>query len=259
MARSYESARQTRIYRWVVGTALAMISIGQFNDTKELLGSLYEDVKTHFTHQTEYAQLELLNIGRTIGYIEENFGPPEVIKQSQLDDNINFQYYNLEKAVVTIMEKQQRVVGYVVVPTHKTFAPIMPYVEDELGAQSFDANDTLEPEFFFDANNLVYFAESQDLGKQFLFLQRVWGFVEYGALKTQLDGEERSIDASIQLIQGINSLYLQERFDELSESLYAFREQHAPNFYAYTELDVNLVPEALLTRFEFTTYFEGEK
>ena len=259
MSEPTTESNQPLAYRALVGTALAMISFGQFNDTKELLGGLYGDIKTNFTHQIEYEKLSELSIGRTIGFIEQSLGPPEVIKPSAISPEVQFQYYNINKAVVTILANNGRVVGYIVVPLVESFSPVMPYIEKTLGEQAFDSNKTVDPDFFFDANNLIYFAESQDLGKQYLFLQLVWGFVEYGSLERIVNENALTNESTVNAIRTINAQFVEQDFDALSESVYQFRTNESANFYAYTEADVNLIPEALLTRFEFNTYFGGDQ
>lgn len=252
-------SRRRAAYRVLLSVALAMISFGQFNDTKELLSDLYERVTTNFTHTIEYKKLDELSIGRTIDFIEAQFGPPEVIKQSAYDDNVVFQYYNLKKAVVTILNHKGRVAGFVVVPLKDDFAPTMPFVEKAIGTQTFQAEMKDTGDFFFDANNLVYFAESQDLGKRFLFLQRVLGVIEYGKLTTfDSNDEAHDSEKTLDMIGSFNDLLLADDEARLVTAIEGFRTTRKPNFYAYTELDPSLIAESLLTRIEFSTYF-GDK
>ncbi|MEC7469837.1 MAG: hypothetical protein VYC51_08330, partial [Pseudomonadota bacterium] len=49
-----EASRRATIYRVIVSVTLTLISIGQFNDTKELVLATYEDIQANFTHHVEY-------------------------------------------------------------------------------------------------------------------------------------------------------------------------------------------------------------
>lgn len=252
-----KASRRAAIYKIIVSVTLTLISIGQFNDTKELVLATYEDIQANFTHQIEYERLELLNIGRTIPYIENQFGPPEVIKRSILDPEVRFQYYNIEKATVTVFNHQDRVAGFVVIPIAPDFFPDQPYVPFKIDNSPMAAINSGDGGFYLDANNLVYYAESEDLGKQFLFLQRVIGFVEYGGLKRYTKETEISLNNTVERIDGLNELLVSGLEDELVEAIMNFRQTEPANFYAYTELDPALVTESLLTRIEFETYFGG--
>lgn len=247
-------SKQTFLYRVFVSIALAMISFGQFNDTRELLGDLYDDVTARFTHQLEYDKLGQLSIGRTIEYVDELLGPPEVRKQSSYYEGLSYQYYDIGKAVITVFNHNGRMSGFVVIPTVSDFSPTMLYVDETLGEQTIASAFTNPGDFYFDANNLVYFAEAQDLGKQFLFMQLVTGFVEYSELAT-VDENTAPAEQTISEIGTLNDLLLADDQDQLAEQIYRFRENHFPNFYGFTELDPSLIAESLLTRLEFVTYF----
>lgn len=252
-----KGSRKASFYRVVVSTALTLISIGQFNDFKELVIATYEDIKTAFTHEVQYEQLETLSIGRTLEFIEETLGPPEVIKSSNYHPEVRFQYYNIDKAIITVFNHGGRVAGFVIVPMSFDFHPALPYRDFPLGQQPISSGSSGDDGLYLDASNLVYYAESEDLGKQYLFVQRVIGFIEYGGLA--LFAEEEQIDP-LTVIDDIVALndYLESGMEEeLIESVSVFREIYPANFYAFTELDPTLITESLLTRIEFETYFGG--
>lgn len=232
-----------------------MVFFGQFNDTKELLTGIYEDTTTNFTHNIEYEKLEKLTIGRTIQYVEDFFGPPEVIKNSNLSENVTFQYYEIEKAVVTIIVNRERVSGFVIVPIVDDFDPEIPYVRAKLSETSIAFENESESGFFFDASNLIYFAESHGMGKEFMFLNQVVGFVEYGEFARSGEEIEKSIESDILLIKTINDLFALDEQDEMTKSMKQLRGNGLANFYGFTELEADLIAESLLTRFEFSTYF----
>lgn len=245
-------------FKGMLGVAAAMISFGQFNDTQELLTGLYENITTHFTHKIQYEQLNVLAIGRTIGYVEKHFGPPEVIKVSSNVDNIVYQYYNIEKAIVCVMNFKERVAGFVVVPIVDDFRPDIRYSKVDLGSDSFANLNKEVSGVFFDANNLVYYSEAVDLGKEYMFLQQVTGFVEYGKLVSLSEELADSESNPVAKIEEINSLFVSDETLVLDEKIADFRENHSANYFGYTELDASLVLESLLTRFEFKSYFGNE-
>lgn len=256
-AERRKESRRATIYRVIVSVALTLISIGQFNDTKELVTATYEDIKAAFTHGVEYEQLESLTIGRTIPYIEETFGPPEVIKTSSYQPEVRFQYYNIDKAIITVFNLGGRVAGFVIVPLVYDFVPPQPYQDFPFSKQTISQISTGDDGLYLDASNLIYYAESKDMGKQYLFLQRVVGFVEYGGLELFVNDVEVDSDQIVQQIMVLNEFLEAGSEDELIEAITVFREAYPPNFYAYTELDPTLVTESLLTRIEFETYFGG--
>ena len=256
-AEQREESRRATIYRVIVSVAFTLISIGQFTATKELVSATYEDVKATFTHEVEYEQLESLNIGRTIPFIEDTFGPPEVIKTSSYQPEVRFQYYNIEKAIITVFNHNGRVAGFVIVPLVNDFIPPQPYRDFPLAKQPISAASAGDDGLYLDASNLLYYAESEDMGKQYLFMQRVIGFVEYGGLELAVNEVEIDTDIILKEILALNEYLEAGEEDELVEAITVFRAAYPPNFYAYTELDPTLITESLLTRIEFETYFGG--
>ena len=95
------------------------------------------------------------------------------------------------------------------------------------------------------------------MGKQYLFMQRVIGFVEYGGLELAVNEVEIDTDIILKEILALNEYLEAGEEDELVEAITVFRAAYPPNFYAYTELDPTLITESLLTRIEFETYFGG--
>lgn len=252
-----EESRRALIYRVIVSVALTLISIGQFNDTKELVSSTYDDIKATFTHEVEFEQLESLSIGRTIQFIEDTFGPPEVIKISSYQPEVRFQYYNIEKAIITVFNHNGRVAGFVIVPLAHDFIPTLPYRDFPLATQPISASSAGDDGLYLDASNLLYYAESEDMGKQYLFLQRVIGFIEYGGLELSVNDTELDPKAILDDIIVLNEFLEAGEEDELIVAITEFRQAYPANFYAYTELDPTLITESLLTRIEFETYFGG--
>jgi hypothetical protein len=248
-------SRRAYIYQIFVSVALFIVSLGQLNDTIDLLSATYDKLTTNFTNQIQYDMLDSLNIGRTSEFIENIYGPPQVVKYSQLQEYVQFQYYDIEKAVIIILTNNARVAGFVVIPTVDHFSPVTPYLQEPIGLTSFSDSSSADNGFFLDANNLVYYAEAQELAKQFLFINRVIGFVEYGMLERTLNDENLATTETREHIIHLNDLVNSGNETLLLEELNQFRQTQSPNFYAYTELTPELIAESLLTRIEFNTYF----
>jgi len=238
-------------YKSMMTLAAAMISFGQFNDTRELLITLYEETTTNFTHAIEYDKLKELAVGRTISFTEGIFGAPEVIKKSSYKEGLIYQYYNIDKAVLCILNLDGRVAGFTVIPREDDFSPQLNYVTDTLGESTYVNAGDYSGDIYLDVSNLIYYAESQDLGKSYIFLKKVTGFVEYGRLAV----DEQSQDSKA-LIIAMNDNILAQNITAFEQQITDFRQSQKANFYAFTELDPSLIADSLLTRFEFQTYFE---
>ena len=109
-----------------------MITAGQFNDTKDLASSIYEATLTHFTHSIEYDLIEKIHVGNSMEYVKSLVGEPHVLKRSSLNLELQFHYYSKAKYHLTLISKDDRLVGYSVFPLKDGFAPKIPFSE-ELG------------------------------------------------------------------------------------------------------------------------------
>ncbi|MGR5061885.1 ETEC_3214 domain-containing protein [Photobacterium sp. DNB22_13_2] len=220
-----------------------MLSLGQWNDTKDAVEMIYESIITNWTNEIEYEQLSKIKVGQTEGYIEELMGVAQASKKSKLNPDITFFYYGEEKYLLTIAIKQNRVAGYSVTALKDHFAMTVPFTELTLLDTPISAlNNDLE-NYFTDNGNLDYYAESYSLGRNAMFYNLGLGVVDYGLM-----GESAS-----QRLQAINHK-LNSGGELLFSDLTALRAA-APNFYAISELPADLMVEAMLTRFEFTAFF----
>ncbi|RDV24759.1 hypothetical protein DXV75_11810 [Alteromonas aestuariivivens] len=208
-----------------------------------------------FTHKQQYEDLTLLSIGRTTDFVEGIFGPPQVIKPSTSNPEVVFQYYHTGKALLTIFNHNQRVAGFVVIPLVRDFYPSIHYINRTLGQQTVAELIPAQQDFYSDTNNLLYYAEANTLGKEYLFIQLAVGFVEYGMNELVWQGARVPATDVIKSLQRINQHYLSENTDALMLELEKFRSSTPPNFFALTELDGRLVADSLLTRVEFQSYF----
>ncbi len=236
--------------------AALMISSGQFNDTKELLGSLYEDVLANFTNSLEYELIEGIHVGNSLAFVKEELGEPYVIKRSSNRPELRFQYFSEEKFELTLITDDERIVGYTVFSKEDGFSPAIPFAE-ELGEIPLMKSNDNPSSYFFDVNNLIYFVEAQELGKQQMFLTLVRGFVEYGAVpqtdKVEDDYNERITDA----VRELNDAETFGSESEIDTKLNRIREQVFPNFFAIGEVDAKVLAESLLTRYEYQMFTQS--
>ncbi len=238
----------------IMMVAAIMITAGQFNDTKDIFLSLYETTLTNFTHSIEYDLIEKVHVGSSMDYVKSLVGEPHVLKRSKLNDKLQFHYYSKAKYTLTLISSDDRLVGYSVFTLKDGFSPKIPFSED-LGEKSLAQAHKETGVYSYDIGNLLYYIESQDLGKQQMFLTLVRGYVEYGAI-----AQENQVDDNYkkQLAKSIENLDEKATFAENEQALVAplkkVRQAVFPNFYAITELEPVIIAEALLTRYEFQLF-----
>lgn len=240
-----------KIQNTIMMIAALMISAGQWSDTKEVVKSSYESIVENFTHSLQYELLRKVHIGNSMDYVKLLVGEPNVIKRSKINPDVRFQYYNEGKFNLTLISSDSRLVGYSVFTQEDGFSPTIPFSED-LGTQSINTAHNKQGVYSFDIGNLVYYIESQDLGKQQMFLTLMRGYVEYGKSPTS---KRSGLDYKEKVNTLIENLDQQATFsendDELSTILNNLRKVIYPNFYAVTELEPSIISEALLTRYEY--------
>ncbi len=238
----------------VMMVAAVMISAGQFNDTKDILESAYEATLTNFTHSIEYDLIEKIHVGSSMDYIKSLVGEPHVLKRSKLNSKLQFHYYSEAKYTLTLISEDDRLVGYSVFTVEEGFSPKIPFSEN-LGEKSLAQAHKETGVYSYDINNLLYYIESQDLGKEQMFLTLARGYVEYGAIAQE---NKVSKNYKVQLAKVIEKLDEVATFAEDEKALIAplikVRQALYPNFYAITELEPIIISEALLTRYEFQLF-----
>lgn len=237
---------------WMI--AALMISAGQWSDTKEIVTSSYEAVIENFTHSLQYEMLEKIHIGNSIDYVKSIVGEPSVIKRSKIDSNVVFQYYDEGKFNLTLISSDNRLVGYSVFTQKEDFIPKVPFSEDLGSINIIDAHKT-QGVYSYDIGNLIYYIESQDLGKQQMFLTLIRGYVEYGAtpsVKSIGPDYEKSLVSLIEKLD--QKVTFSDNEEEISVVLTDVRKTVYPNYYAITELEPSIIAEALLTRYEYKTF-----
>ena len=243
----------------IMMVAALMISAGQFNDTKEIFTSSYEGILANFTNTIEYELIDKIHVGSSIEHIKSLVGEPHAIKRSKLNDSLRFFYYSKGKYNLTLIASEERLVGYSIYTQEDEFAPQLPFSESHddspLGSKNLMESHKKMGVYSFDIGNLVYYIESQNLGKKQMFLTLIRGYVEYGAVPNV---EVASLDNKVTLKKKIAILDEKATFSENEEELdlvlNQVRKLVYPNFYAVTELEPAIISEALLTRYEYQMF-----
>jgi hypothetical protein len=237
--------------------AAIMVSAGQWNDTKELFTSIYEDTLANFTNRFQYAMINQINVGNSLSYIKELVGEPRVLKRSRLDNDVAYLYYIEEKFDLVLLAKDERVIGYSIVAKEPGFFPTIPFSE-ELGTMNLLAANPKINQYNFDSSNLIYFIESQELDKQKMFLTLARGYVEYGG-RTKSDSMPDGYHGDI--LSLISNLDKAETFgdspQDIQRAVDDIRQYIYPNYFAITELEPKFIADALLTRYEYRMFTQS--
>lgn len=222
---------------------LVMLSLGQWNDTKVALVDAYEEVITRFTNEIEYKRINKLRIGLTAKYTEEILGSAQVIKPSNLINDLKYYYYNSSKFVVVTFIQSKRLVGFTVISKKTDFFAPLVYINKQLNNLPIEQYLPTQDSILTNIGSLEYFSESYELSRDLMFYNLLLGHVNYGNLASQYS--QTIIDVNHQLDTV-------EDFDLTSVS---FPLPLIPNFYSITELSNEVMQESLLSNYEMNALF----
>ncbi|SDI59803.1 hypothetical protein SAMN04488540_102186 [Ferrimonas sediminum] len=228
-----------------------MIGFGNWNDTKELSTSIYSGIQANFTHQVEENSLQNIDVGNYLTYVEQDLGFPQVVKRSRQNTNIQFRYYKKNKYLITLLVEKSRINGYLVQTLDfqgiysqlSAFSPRIPFSEKVLNRDTYSQFSDETKTFYLDNFNLVYYLEPHELGAEGMYLNLFIGTTEYGVMPGQL----------APLIRAVTDR--QTLGESPIKELQRLRSQLKPNLYGISGEPDALMAEALLTRYEFNTYF----
>jgi hypothetical protein len=252
-----ENNNQTSTWKKVQSSILMiaaiLISIGQWGDTKDVLKSAYSAFVENFTHKVQYKQIDKVNIGNSIAYIKTFLGEPNAVKRSRIVVDVEFYYYIRKKFIFTVITSDKRINGYSVVSRISDFSPEIPF-SGPLGESTILEKNSSEFEDSFDNRNLTYYLESQNLGKEKMFLSLSKGFIGYAAVPGSVKVPEKYLATIKTSINTMDSLATySDNLNELKKEVESLRAMIKPNYYAVSELESKIVAESLLTRFEYQT------
>ncbi|MDO6677028.1 ETEC_3214 domain-containing protein [Pseudomonadota bacterium] len=229
---------------------VVLMGLGNWADTKQLLTEGYQAFITHFTHQIEDKRVAALDIGNYLEFVQQSVGIPQVIKTSNLDPNIEYRYYKDPKYLLTLINKEQRIVGIVLHslqhenPLLAEFTPAVPFTDHLLKANTI-ADITADSNlFFYDYQNVSYYLQSKELGAQGMYLNLLAGFTEYEQVQT---------NATLTLNE-LEHATLEDNSAEVSQLTQKLA-AYTANFYGISEISPQYIADSLLTKYEFNAYF----
>lgn len=232
---------------FAVTLMLLMISIGQWNDTKDVLLSAYEEIVSRFTNTLEYNKLAQLRVGYSSEYVESLLGLPQVTKHSKLSKDTTFSYYSTDKYILTTAVTNSRLSGFSVIALKKDFYAPMVYFDNNLNEGVLDSYIPSQGVFETDFGNIEYFIENYELNHNLMFYNLSLGVINYGLLNNELRDEIESIN--IQLNTG----------EELQLSDLSIQKKISPNYYAVSEASPDVMFESILSRYEMTAFFKSKR
>lgn len=258
LSEAEKVSKWNKIKTSILLVAAVMMSAGQFNDTRDLAISVHDVVVAKFTHELEYELINKINVGNSLAYVKSQVGEPQIIKRSKILNGIVFHYYHKEKYSLTLISDEDRLVGFSILPNIADFQPKLPYRE-LLGNKTISNAADQSGKYAYDVTNLLYFIEAEGLGKSAMYLTLVRGFIEYAALAETNNDIEQTKSA---LLGHLNSLQTAEEtiddeliYDKERDSIISkVRTSLHPNYFAVTELGIEVVAESLLTRYEHQAY-----
>lgn len=224
---------------------LIMLSLGQWNDTKEAVVSVYEEVISRFTNEIEYKRISKLRIGLTERYTEQILGAPQVIKPSKLDDDLQYYYYNSDKFLLVTFIKKQRLSGFTVFSKKADFLAPIAYINKQLNTLDIKQYLPSQESILTNVGSLEYFSESYELSRNLMFYNLLLGHVNYSNAPTPYS----------QTIIDVN--HMLNSVEEFDFSSVTFSSPLIPNFYSITELSNEIMQESLLSNYEMSALFNN--
>jgi hypothetical protein len=231
---------------FAVTLMLLMISIGQWNDTKDVLLSAYEEIVSRWTNTLEYDKLSQLRVGYSSDYVERLLGLPQVTKHSTLSENTTFSYYSTSKYILTTAVTNNRLSGFSVIALKNDFyAPIV-YFDKKLNESVLESYIPSQGKFETGFGNIEYFIENYELSRNLMFYNFSLGVVNYGLLAVRLRDEIRLINR--QLNTG----------EELPLSDLSVQNKISPNYYSVSEFSSDVMFESILSHYEMAALFKDK-
>jgi hypothetical protein len=222
---------------------LVMISLGQWNDTKDVVLSAYEEVISRWTNSLEYSDISKIRIGFSSDYIKKLLGEPQVVKVSNISEDIVFSYYSSSKYLLTTAMKNNRLSGFSILSLKSDFLAPIVYLNKSLNTNSLNTYLPTQDKFVTDFGNSEYFIETYELNHSLMFYDFSLGLVNTGTLSNDLKNEIRDINDQLNKGEDVP-------FNKLTIS-----EKIVPNYYSVSELPSDVMFESMLSRFEMAALF----
>jgi hypothetical protein len=226
-----------------VTVMLLMISMGQWNDTKDVAISAYEEIVSRWTNNIQYEKLAKLRIGYSESYIKTFFGEPQVIKAMSSMQGGVFSYYSTPKYLLTTATKDDQLLGFSVLSINDDFIAPIVYSDKKLNESTLNTYLPDADNYATDYRNSIYFLVVSELGQQHMFYD-----FSIGLLKTSI-----LTDALANKIRTLN-----ERLDRGDEPLLEDLEISPllkPNYYSVSEFSSEIMHESILSKYEMKALF----
>jgi len=222
---------------------LFLIALGQWNDTKEVVMTAYEEVISRWTNNVQYEKLEKLRIGYSESYIQTFLGEPQVIKPiSSLKGGV-FSYYSTPKYLLTTATKDSQLLGFSILAINDDFLSPIVYLDKKLNDSTLDTYLPDSYRYASDSGNSVYFFELSELDRKNMFYDFSIGTLQVLPLT----------DVVTNKIQNLN-----EELDRGNEPLLktiGISNLIKPNYYSVSELSSEIMHEGILSKYEMKALF----
>jgi len=242
-AEKSENELLTKLKNIGIAVVIVMLSLGQWDDSKDAVVSVYEEVISRFTNIIEYKRLDKLRIGLTEQYTQKILGPPQVIKASKLIEDLQFYYYDDNKFLLISFIKNKRLSGFTLISKNSDFLAPVAYIKKQLNSAPIGDYLPSQDTIHTNIGSLEFYSESYDLSRNLMFYKLLLGHVNYTQSNTEYS--QTIIDVS-------NQLSLVEEFDF---SAVVFPSPLIPNFYSITEYSAEVMLESLLSNYEMSALF----
>lgn len=228
--------------------AIAIMALGQWGDSKELIHEAYVTIVSNFSHQYEYEALNTVNIGSNVDFISQTFGAPQLIKKSKYIDDVNFAYYLHEKYILTLILKENRVSAYSITGLVDDFIPdgLLNKEPNENKFTIADNNQNMI-DYTVDYNNVSFLLTREELGKNKLFMNQYFGAIDY----------QSNVNLTSTELQDLyNKINIDEASSKIKNQVVALSKKAKNNFYGAGEIDLSIIADSILTNFEYSFYYK---
>jgi hypothetical protein len=241
LAKSKMTFGKTAAWLLIINTFV--IGLGELSEAIELISNAVDYTESRFSNSLEYGQLEKVNVGNTVEYIEDVFGRPQVSRS--IDDTTTANYFHNRKFLLTLFYQDDRVVAYTYVPLIDDFEPTVITGSDlALGDFSYHDFSSVNNRYVVDHSTAVsFYLELVESGRSNLFTHSYIGHLNYGT------GEPTPL---------LEELYEQHVFGEADQTQVLqqnFRKDAKPNLYGEGMLPLSSIENSVLTTTEFRRYF----
>ena len=233
-----------RFRNFAVTLMLLMISIGQWNDTKDVLLNAYEEIISRWTNTLEYEKLSQLRVGYSSEYVDSLLGVPQITKHSKLSKDTTFSYYQTPKYILTTAVTNNRLSGFSVTALQSDFyAPIV-YLDKALNKSYLNSYIPSQGMFNTNVGNVEYFIEKYELSRSLMFYNFSLGVINYGLLTNKLKDEINALNHQL------------DNGKDISLEELAIQSEILPNYYSVSEISSKIMLESVLSRYEMAALFK---